>query len=134
MTDSITGTWQLIKTECIAENGEKLAPPYGGASSMGLLSLREDGRMVCVLCESGDEPISGQTREYMSYCGFYLFNGKELSTHVDACVNPAWIGTDQIRNVSFRDEVMVLQPIKGTGPASEGQRVLHWIKLSEAVG
>ena len=29
MLQSITGTWQLVYTECIGEDGAALAPPYG---------------------------------------------------------------------------------------------------------
>jgi hypothetical protein len=60
---SITGTWQLVSTECVAEDGSLLAPPYGGAEhGMGLLSLGEDGRMICVLCDSRKDMPAGQAR------------------------------------------------------------------------
>ena len=130
---SITGTWQMVNTECIAEDGSVLAPPYGGtADCMGLLSFASDGRMVCVLCNSKVELPSGQPREYNSYCGAYQFDGKQLVTKVDACSNPSWMGSDQIRDVSFEGDVMILRPTENTGPVSEGQRVLHWIRLPDA--
>jgi len=44
-----------------------------------------------------------------------------------------WIGTDQIRDVSFDNEVLILRPVKNNGPVSNGQRVLHWIRLPDAV-
>jgi len=130
---SVIGTWQLIQTECIAEDGSSLAPPYGGGEScMGLLSLRADGRLVCVLCDSRTELPPGEPREYNSYCGAYQFDGKQLITRVDATANPAFLGTDQIRDISFENEVMVLRPIKNNGPVSDGQRVLHWIRLPDS--
>jgi hypothetical protein len=131
---SITGTWQLIQTECIGDDGASLAPPYGGGEScMGLLSLRADGRLVCVLCDSRPQMPAGQAREYNSYCGAYEFDGEQLVTRVDASANPDWIGTDQIRDVSFDNEVLILRPVKNNGPVSNGQRVLHWIRLPDAV-
>ncbi len=130
---SITGTWQLVHTECVAEDGRKLDPPYGGGDTcMGLLSLREDGRLVCVLCDSRRELPSGESREYNSYCGDYQFDGKQLITRVDATADPAFLGTDQIRDITFENEVMILRPIKNNGPISDGQRVLHWIRLPDA--
>ena len=130
---SITGTWQLIHTECIAEDGSSLAPPYGGGPTcMGLLSLRADGRMVCVLCDSREEMPAGLAREYNSYCGAYRFDGQQLITRVDSSADPSFVGTDQIRDISFENEVMVLRPIKNNGPVSNGQRVLHWIRLLDA--
>ena len=130
---SITGTWQLINTECIGEDGAALAPPYGGGDScMGLLWLREDGRLICVLYDSRNEMPAGQSREYNSYCGSYQYDGKQLVTRVDATADPAFLGTDQIRDIAFENEVMVLRPIKNNGPISDGQRVLRWIRLPDA--
>ena len=96
---------------------------------MGLLSLSEDGRLICLLCDKRRDLPEGQKREYNSYCGFYEFDGKELPTRVDATANPAFLNTDQIRDVSFEGDVMVLKPTKNTGPISDGQRVLRWTKL-----
>lgn len=126
--NSITGTWQMIHTECISDNGEQLPRPYG-ENGMGLLSLSKDGRLICVLHEGGDDPVSTEAREYNSYCGSYQFDGKQLTTRVDACSNPEWMGSDQIRDVSFENDVLILRPVKGSGPVSAGQRVLHWTKL-----
>ena len=130
---TVTGTWQLIDTECISDDGQSLPPPYGGSDScFGLLSLREDGRLICVLCDGRKVLPADQQREYNSYCGSYRFDGKQLTTRVDATANPAFHGTDQIRDVTFENEVMVLKPIKNNGPISDGQRVLRWIKLPDA--
>ncbi len=128
---SITGTWQLVQTECISEEGTLLSPPYGGADHcMGVLTFREDGRMVCVLCDSRKELSAGQRREYNSYCGSYQFDGKQLITRVDATADPAFFDTDQIRDITFEDDLMVLRPIKNNGPVSDGQRVLRWTRLA----
>ena len=131
---SITGTWQLIHTECIGTDGSALAAPYGGDSAFGLLSMRADGRLICVLYNSSAELPSDEPREYNSYCGAFTFDGKKLITRVDASANPDWIGTDQIRDVHFDAEIMVLRPVKGSGPVTKGQRVLRWVRLPDAVG
>jgi hypothetical protein len=99
---------------------------------MGLLSLGEDGRMICVLCDSRKDMPAGLAREYNSYCGTYRFDGGQLSTRVDATADPAFLGTDQIRDITFEGDVMVLQPIKNNGPISDGQRVLRWIRVADA--
>ena len=96
---------------------------------MGLLSLRADGRMICVLCDSRKELPAGQQREYNSYCGTYQYDGNQLTTRVDATADPAFLDTDQIRDISFEGEMMVLKPIKNNGPISDGQRVLRWVRL-----
>lgn len=127
----ITGTWQLINTECIAADGKSLAPPYGGTMATGIVSMNSDGRLICVLCD-GRADIPVHSREYNSYCGSYSYDRKQLVTRVDAASNPDWIGTDQIRDVAFEDDVMVLRPAQNTGPVSDGQRVLYWIRLPDA--
>jgi len=77
---------------------------------MGLLSLREDGRLVCVLCDGRRELPSDKPREYNLYCGEYQFDGKQLITRVDATADPAFLGTDQIRDITIENEVMILRP------------------------
>lgn len=128
---SISGTWQLVHTECIAEDGTALDPPYGGTDNcMGVITFSEDGRMICVLCDSRPQISDDRQREYNSYCGSYHYDGRQLVTRVDATANPAFLATDQIRDISFIDDVMVLKPVKNNGPKSDGQRILHWKKLS----
>lgn len=99
---------------------------------MGLLSLREDGRLICVMCDSREKMPADQPREYNSYCGAYQIDGKQLITRVDATADPAFLGTDQIRDITFEGDVMVLRPIKNNGPISNGQRVLRWTRLPDA--
>lgn len=126
--NSLIGTWQLIHTECVANNGDILPPPYAGDHAMGLVSLREDGRMICVLCDSRTDLPADAAREYNSYCGNFRFDGKQLITHVDTSANPDWIGTDQIRDVSFDGETLILRPVRDA-KSSGGQRILHWRKM-----
>lgn len=128
---SLTGTWQLIHTECIADNGDKLPPPYAGSSAMGLVSFRDDGRMICVLCDSRSDVPADTTREYNSYCGDYRYDGRQLTTRVDSSANPDWIGSDQVRDVSFDGQIMILRPVRSVG-STQGQRILHWRRLPAA--
>lgn len=107
---TLAGTWQLVRTESVAEDGSAMPAPCGGDSAMGLVSFGNDGRMVAVLCDSTPAMPPGAAREYNSYCGAYTYDGKELSTRVDAASNPQWVGTDQVRDVAFDGEVLVLRP------------------------
>ncbi len=126
---SIDGVWQMINTECIAVDGSALPPPYGGASGMGVIYVRNN-RLTCVLCSS--EPSSpGRSPEYNSYCGPYSYDGKRLITRVDASSNKEWIGTEQIRDVSYDNGILTLCPVEGSGPVDKGQRVLHWARLPD---
>jgi len=101
---SITGTWQLVHTRCVADDGQLLPAPYAGNTAMGLVSLRPDGRMICVLCDSRHDLPADSDREYNSYCGHYRYDDNQLITRVDASANAAWLGGDQVRDVSFEGE------------------------------
>ncbi|MEZ5661118.1 MAG: lipocalin-like domain-containing protein [Burkholderiaceae bacterium] len=106
----LIGTWELVRTTSTAADGSPMPPPYGGDAAMGVISFRDDGRMVCVLCDSRARIPGDQPREYNSYCGTFSFDGRQLTTSVDASSNPAWFGTDQVRDVAVEGDLLVLRP------------------------
>ena len=125
----ITGTWSLVKATSTDANGDAMPAPYGGETALGLVTFRADGRMGCVLCDSRTELPAGQAREYNSYCGSYRFDGKQLTTWVDASSNPNWFKTDQIRDVAVEGDLLVLRPPLRPYAAQAEQRVLYWKKV-----
>ena len=129
--DNVTGTWQLVRTSSTAEDGTAMPPPYGGEKAMGRVVLNGDGRMMAVLIDGRVELPEGVTREYTSYCGNYTFDGKQLITRVDAASDVARLGTDQVHDVHFEGDLMVLRPpLKAYNGRAE-QRELHWRKISD---
>lgn len=131
MNKDIVGTWRLVKAKATTEDGKPAAPPFGGEKAMGRLTLNADGRMMAVLCDGRAAIPSGEARGYSSYCGNYKFDGKQLVTRVDAAADPARLGTDQVRDVSFEGNLMVLRPpLRNIG----GQGVylaLWWERISD---
>ena len=125
----LAGTWQLVKTSAVASDGSSLKPPYGGDAAMGVVTFREDGRMICVLCDSRSELPADQSREYNSYCGAWSYDGKQLVTRVDASSNEKWIDTDQVRDVAFQGDTLILKPPMRAYDAQPEQRTLHWKKI-----
>jgi len=126
----LTGTWRLVRATSVAADGTVMPPPYGGAG-MGRVVLGADGRMMAVLCDGRASLPAGQTREYSSYCGNYTYDGKQLITRVDAASDPARVGSDQVRDVRFEGELMVLRPpLRSYGPKVE-QRELYWEKVAD---
>jgi hypothetical protein len=131
MTMNVVGTWQLLSTSAVTVDGDELPAPYGGESAMGSVVLSAAGRMMAVLIDGSLALQPGTSREYTSYCGGYTFDGKQLITRVDAASDPARLGTDQIRDVSFNGDLMVLRPpLQSYGGLSQ-QRELHWRKISD---
>lgn len=126
----VVGTWRLVQGICTGDDGALLPPPYGGEKAMGRVTLNADGRMVAVLCDGRPTLPEGERREYTSYCGSYTFDGKQLITRVDACSDPARFGTDQIRDVSFDGDLMVLRPPARVVDGVTQHRVLRWEKIA----
>jgi len=126
--ENVIGTWRLVRGTCTYEDGSPGPQPYGGEGAIGRVVLGADGRMGAVLCQGGPP---GPDREYTSYCGAYTFDGKTLITRVDACSDPARMGTDQVRQVTFGDGLMVLQPPPRDVGGRTQHRLLYWEKISE---
>ena len=71
-----------------------------------------------------------RSRAYSSYCGNYTFDGTRLITRVDAASDPARIGSDQVREVSFDGDRMILRPPPRQGEAGEEYRELTWERIA----
>jgi hypothetical protein len=128
--EQILGTWELVGGTTHDDAGAPLTPPYGGATAMALLSLREDGRMISVLCDSRDQVPTNEEREYTSYCGSYSFDGNTLITRVDACSDPSRFGTDQVRQVRVIDGLLALRPPPRKRNGKTEHRELFWKKIA----
>ena len=126
----IIGTWALVRATATTADGRALPAPYGGEKGMGRVTLNADGRMMAVLCDGRPSMPGAAKREYTSYCGNYTFDGKRLITRVDACSDPARMGTDQVRDVHFEGKLMVLRPPLRAYAQEPEQRTLWWEKIA----
>jgi hypothetical protein len=121
---SIVGTWRLVAAAAHDGNGQPL-PPYG-AKGMGRVAFSADGRMMSVVCDGRLELPLGAHRDYSSYCGNYTFDGAQLVTTVDAASDPARIGSEQVRDVRFDGDRMILRPPPRRSGDRTEQRELTW--------
>jgi hypothetical protein len=97
---------------------------------MGRVTFNADGRMMAVLCDGRADMPPGEAREYNSYCGNYSFDGKRLVTKVDAASDLTRLGGDQVREVSFEGNRMILRPPPRQYGGQQQHRVLAWEKIS----
>ena len=131
---TIVGTWRLVRVEAFDAEGRPQPAAYGGAP-LGRLMLTSGSRMMAMTGDCRREIPAGQAREYNTYAGFYTFDGKRLVTRVDCCSNPAYMGTEQVREVGQDGSLMVLRPpLRPYVGRPAEQRVLYWERISEVDG
>src|SRR5690349_9027762 len=126
---SIVGTWKMVGATARDRAGKTLPAPYGG-KGMGRVGFTAEGRMVAVSCDGWLVLPPETARAYSSYCGNYTFDGTRLVTRVDASSDPARIGSDQVREVSFEGDKMILRPLPRPTEAGEEYREISWVRLS----
>ncbi len=131
MSVSIVGTWALVRAASEGGDGQTLPAPYGGDKAMGRVTFNADGRMMAVLCDGRPSLPDGAVREYNSYCGNYVFDGKQLITKVDAAASATRVGSDQVRDVTTEGDLMVLRPPRRAYGERVEQRTLWWRKISD---
>jgi hypothetical protein len=123
------GVWKLVGGTMTDPDGKSLGRPFG-PRGMGLLTLTADGRMMAVLIDGRAKLPDGAKREYSSYCGNYTFDGSTLITTVDASVDPARVGGQQVRKVRFEGERMILVPPAREVEGVRVDRELAWERIS----
>jgi hypothetical protein len=130
MAASIVGTWKLVRATAKDGSGAPLPEPYGG-KGIGRVTFTADGRMQSVVCDGRKELPAGVARDYSSYCGNYTFDGKTLTTRVDASSDPSRFGSDQVRGVRLEGELVVLTPPPRQSGGGQEYRELTWQKISD---
>ena len=129
--DEHIGTWALIRVEGVGADGKPTPPPFGGEDFIGRVVLTAGGRLSASITDGRLEIPDGEAREYSCYTGLYTFDGKTLTTKVDACSDPERMDTEQIRSVKFEGDLMILQPpLRSYGDKPSEQRTLWWKKIS----
>ena len=104
---SLVGIWRLVEVRARDPEGRSIASEYGPAP-IGTVQFGAQ-RMMAALGDSRP-PAEGETRFWVAYTGVWSLDGAVLSTRVDAAHPANRIGTDQVRQVRFEGERMVLQP------------------------
>lgn len=124
--DTIIGTWRLIKEEAWGADG-RAHPSFFGAMPTGLAMFNAEGRMMAVLSD-GSASAPG-ARRYVSYCGAYTFDGKQLVTQVDGATEDRLRAEPQMRDAAFADGILTLRPPARLIDGVAVTRALHWEKL-----
>ncbi len=126
----ILGTWRMTGTAGRDDQGNPLFPPFG-PQAMGLVVFQADGRMMSVLCDGRLALPPNESRQFMSYAGTYTFDGKTLTTKVDAASDPSRVGGEQVRAVRFEAGKMVLAPPRRLWAGVMQHQELTWERIAD---
>ncbi len=138
VADRFVGSWTLASWTRSSSSGE-IRHPYG-EDAFGRIMYQPNGRMMVVLMRR-DRPgvlLSDATPEglrdiivgsFFSYTGRYTVDQEAgtVTHHVEGCVAPTWVGTDQVREFEFvAEDQIALRPPPNTEEEDEWQSELIW--------
>ena len=106
MTARLIGSWRLVSYETTDANGRR-GRPYGDA--VGRISYDANGNMAGQVMRPSRTPADA-VRGYIAYFGSYevAADGRSVVHHVHGALNPAWVGGDQVRQMHFDGERLIL--------------------------
>lgn len=145
MTDGITstdlvGTW-LLRSWQVDHAGTTRLP--FGEQPHGVLTYSEQGWMQATITapdrpalanpnprRAGDHELADAFRSCFAYAGPYDVVDGTVVHHVQLSLNPAMVGTDQVREVTLTGTELVLSAPEVTADGSR-HHVLHWSRAGE---
>ena len=117
LNNPLLGTWHLVRWDITYGDGREPTLPYGDKAT-GMIAYTTDGFMSACIARVGRGKLSSASvrsapveerlaafESYFQYAGPYEINGptgKQQVTHrVTHSLNPNFVGTQQIRNMTF---------------------------------
>lgn len=116
----LLGTWHLLRWDISYGDGRKPTLPYGEAAT-GTIVYTHDGSMSACIARPGRKPLSSDSvrsapeaerlaafESYFQYAGPYEIRGapgqQQVVHHVQHALNPNFVGTQQVRNMTFGED------------------------------
>jgi hypothetical protein len=136
--DRLLGTWELVSYESFEPDG-RTRRPFGEA--VGRITYDAAGNMTGQVMRPGravvDPHGGGLDRLRVAYTGYIAYfgtyevspDGDTVVHHVTGALNPAMVGSDQVRRARFDGELLVLEAAvqKADGTA---RHVLTWRRIA----
>lgn len=119
----VVGAWRLVEWRITRPDG-RVSHPFG-RDAVGLLCYTPDGHMSVTVSRAGrpslpgdDSPRACQAQaeaftSFLSYSGRYEVREGHVAHDVEMALNPACVGTTQIREANFDGERLVLAAPEG---------------------
>ncbi|KQU89694.1 hypothetical protein ASC78_21165 [Variovorax sp. Root318D1] len=130
-SDRIVGVWKPISYVSRDEETGVETKPWG-EKPQGLMMYTADGYMAAVGTADGRTAPTGAGEKLTeeraklfasmtAYAGRYTVESDRIVHHVEVAWNPAWVGTDQVRYVSFEGDTLRVRTPVIVSPA-DGRR------------
>ena len=130
----LLGTWQLVRWDITYGDGRPPSLPYGDQAT-GLIVYTGDGFMSACIAAGGRMPMSSASvrsapaaerlasfESYFQYAGHYQMRqgteGLQVVHRVSHSLNPNFVGSEQVRNVTFDADGVLTLSASDTVPNS----------------
>jgi Lipocalin-like domain len=135
LNNPLLGTWHLIRWEITYGDGRAASLPFG-AEATGLISYTADGTMQACIARGERPRLSSASvrsapeaeclaafESYFQYAGPYEIRGdaghQQVVHHVTHSLNPNFVGTQQVRNMTFADDGGLTLSASDTVPGTD---------------
>ena len=114
LRQKIVGTWKLVSVAYEDTTTGARTPIYG-AHPKGIQIATAEGRWLALMTAEGrgvpnsDDARAQALKTMIAYTGRYRVEDGKVITKVEAAWNEAWVGTEQIREVRFDGDRLLLQ-------------------------
>ncbi|SUA43425.1 Uncharacterised protein [Nocardia africana] len=117
----LVGTWELVSYYDIDDADVRSEGPLGPAPR-GLLIYTAQGSVSVSMMRTGDIAAAPA---FMGYAGTWRTAGKAVVHAISVCSNPAWAGTEQVRQMSLDGDVLTLIGAAQVDGRTQ-RRILTW--------
>lgn len=117
----LVGTWELVSYYDIDDADVRSEGPLGPAPR-GLLIYTAQGSVSVSMMRTGETTAANT---FMGYAGTWRTAGKAVVHAISVCSNPAWAGTEQVRQMSLDGDVLTLIGAAQVDGRTQ-RRILTW--------
>ena len=144
----LLGAWHLVRWEIAYGDGRAPTLPYGDQAT-GMIAYTSDGFMSACIARSGRGKFSSASvrsaseaerlaafESYFQYAGPYEVSGpvgqQQVTHHVTHSLNPNFVGTKQVRNMTFTADGGLTLSASDTAPGTDVPRHhrLAWMRAT----
>ncbi|MCP5371518.1 MAG: lipocalin-like domain-containing protein [Hyphomicrobiales bacterium] len=136
--EDLIGTWELVEWTITYSDGRAPTLPYGEAP-MGLITYGADGYMGAAIARAGRSALSHLNTRlapkpekaaafdgYFHYAGTWRLEGDSVVHAVTLSLNPAFVGTDQVRRVELDGDGLTLSAEVTSASGATLRNAIRW--------